>query len=385
MNKDFEANLLQTYAKYPLEITKGEGSFVFDEKGNKYLDFYGGHAVTILGHCPPIVQEAIERQVKEFIFYSNIVYSRPQVRLADLLVQDAPGDYQVFFMNSGAEANETALKISRKFTQKGHIISFRNSFHGRSAFASAVTGIDSYRNFQPNFDELTSFAEFGNMTSVQDCFRPGETAAVILEPIQSIGGARKSSRDFYEELGDFCKEKGILLITDEVQTGLGRTGGEFYFSKKVKLEPDMITLAKGIASGLPISAVLISEKIARTIKTGEYATTFGGGALVCAAGVATVSAILSKNFLDEVQNNADYLRGKLKQIKAVKSLHGEGFLVGLELVKEDPDLIKNCLQEGLIIGSSYQKNIFRLLPPINISRSEIDQGVDFLSKVINSN
>ena len=379
---DLEKNLLKTYAKYPLEISRGKGSYVFDEQGKRYLDLYGGHAVTILGHSPDKVQEAIKKQAEKLIFYSNIVYSSSQGKLADLLVREAPGDYQVFFLNSGAEANETALKIARKFKQKKHIISFKNSFHGRSAFASSATGIESYRNFQPNFDDLTSFAEFGDISSVEKCFLPGETAAVILEPVQSIGGARKASRKFYLELNEFCQQKNILLIVDEVQTGLGRTGGEFYFSKKIGLKPNLITLAKGIASGLPISAVLIEREIATTIKTGEYATTFGGGSLVCEAGIATISEILGDGFLTRVQKNSDYLREKLRLIDSVRSLYGEGFLVGVELSEANPDLIKKCLEKGLIIGSSYEKNIFRLLPPINISQEELDEGVEILRDLL---
>ena len=377
-----EKNLLKTYSKYPLKITKGKGSFVFDEKGKKYLDFYGGHAVTIIGHCPECVEKAIKKQLKKLIFYSNIVYNESQSNLADLLVREAPGKYKVFFANSGTEVNETALKIVRKFTQKKHIISFQNSFHGRSAVSSSATGIASYRNFEPNFDTYTSFAKFGDMDSVKNSFRENETAAVILEPIQSIGGAAIADKNFYKKLNSFCREKKICLIMDEVQTGLGRTGKEFYFSKKLEIKPNLITLAKGIASGLPISAVLVSDEISKTIKSGEYATTFGGGSLVCEAGIATVSEILSRGFLDQVQRNSDYLRKKLLEIKNIAFLHGEGFLVGMELEEENPNLVKKCLENALIIGSSYDKKIFRLLPPINLSREEIDIGVDILRKLI---
>jgi len=372
---------LNTYKKYPLELDRGVGSYVYSGE-KEYLDFYGGHAVAILGHCPKVVVDAVKSQVEKLIFYSNVVSTKPQEKLASLLVSACGGGYKVFFVNSGSEANETAIKIARKWADKKRIISFDGSFHGRGSVPCACTGIKSYRNFSPNFDNFTDFANFGNINSVENIYKKNETAAVILESIQSIFGAKMANADFYSDLRDFCSKNKILLIADEVQTGLGRTGDDFYFSEKMQMKADIITLAKGIASGLPISAVLIKNEIASAIGVGEYATTFGGAPLVCQAGVATVSEILKKGFLADVKIRADYLRNELIKIPNVAKIHGDGFLIGVELKKNIENLVLKVLEKRVIIGGSYCKNIYRLLPPINISKKEIDFGVGVLRSVI---
>jgi len=372
-------NLIQTYNQYPIELQGGKGSFIFDKNSKKYLDFYGGHAVCLLGHCPKTVVEAIKKQSKKLIFYSNIFSTQPAIKLANKLSSTLNYNYQVYFTNSGSEANETAIKIARKHTSKKQIISFKNSFHGRSISALAATGIKSYHQFNPNLNSYTKFATLGNMKSIKKLYNKN-TAAVICEPIQSIGGINMSDSKFYQKLSKFCQQKNILLIFDEVQTGLGRTG-KFWFSNTLNIKPDMITTAKGIASGLPLSAVMVKNNIANKIKKGEHATTFGGGPLVCAAGLATINQILKKGFLNQVRKKSGYIRKELKKIEAVQNIKGKGLLLGIELKKETPNLIKNCLEQGLIIGGSMQKNIYRIMPPLNCTYQEINLFIKIFKKI----
>lgn len=363
------SNLIQTYSKYPIKIVKGKGSYVWDDKGKKYLDFYGGHAVCIIGHCPKMVIKAINEQSEKLLFYSNIVETGPQEDLAKLL---CPKDYQVFLTNSGSEANEAALKIARRFTGKKEIISFKGSFHGRSISNISITGIDKYHKFLPDLTEFTKFATLGDMQSVAKCYNQN-TAAVILEPIQSIAGIKMANMKFYKELAKFCGKKKILLIFDEIQTGLGRTG-TFWFSEKLKIKPDIFTCAKGLASGLPIGGTIVKKSIAQTIKPDEHGTTFGGGPVQCAAGVATIKEI--KKILPKTSKKAKYLKSQLKKHPKIKKIHGEGLLIGIELNKPDDQLIKKCLKNGLIVGSSFDPKIFRLMPPININKKEIDEFIE---------
>jgi acetylornithine/N-succinyldiaminopimelate aminotransferase len=373
--------VIQTYSQYPIEIVKGSGSFVWDKEGKKYLDFYGGHAVSIVGHCPKKVVAAIKKQSSKLLFYSNIFHTKPAILLAEKLAKTlAPKKYQVYFTNSGSEANETAIKIARKFSNKKHIIAFKNSFHGRSITSLGVTGIDSYHQFSPNLDAYTSFAKLGDMESVKACLK-SDTAAIICEPIQSIGGIQMADKSFYKALEKFCKDNGVLLIFDEVQTGLGRTGA-FWFAQKIGVNPDIITCAKGIASGLPIACVLAKKSVSKTIKSGEYATTFGGGPVVCCAALATLDIILEEGFLESVKERSEHLKSGLLKLPNVADVFGAGFLIGVKLSEANDDLTKKCLEQGIIIGSSGAKNVFRLLPPITASKKEIDLFLSKFNKIL---
>jgi acetylornithine/succinyldiaminopimelate/putrescine aminotransferase len=363
--------LIQTYAQYPIEIVKGKGSYVWDSTGKKYLDFYGGHAVCLLGHCPPSIVKAIHDQSKKLLFYSNIFNTAPAILLAEKLAQTLkPKAYQVYFTNSGSEANEAALKMARKQTGKQHIISFKNAFHGRGMSALGVTGIDSYHQYQPNFDTYTTFATFGDMQSVKAAWK-SDTAAVICEPIQSMGGLNIAKPDFYRSLAKFCKEKKILLIFDEVQAGLGRTGS-FWFAPSVGVYPVILTTAKGIAGGLPLAAVLVEKSVSSKIKRGDHATTFGGGPVVCAAGIATVKTLLQKGFLKSVTEKEKRIRAALEAHSKIAAVRGKGLLLGIELKEPHETLVEDCLAAGLIMGSSSNKKVFRIMPPLNTTRKEID-------------
>lgn len=372
--------LINTYVKFPIQLIKGKGSFVWDSAGKKYLDFYGGHAVCLFGHSPKQIIEAMYKQAKHLIFYSNVFNTAPAIELAEQLALTLkPKPYQVYFANSGSEANETALKIARKHTGKKHIISFKNSFHGRGISSLGVTGIDSYHQYSPNIDTYTSFADLGDISSVKAAWKP-DTAAIICEPIQSIGGINMAKPEFYKTLAQFCTEKNMLLIFDEVQTGLGRTG-TFWFAQNVGVFPHIITTAKGIAGGLPLAAVLVKKRISLKIKVGDHATTFGGGPVVCSAGLATLKTILKRGFLLSVKDKEDYIRKKLTH-PLIASIKGKGLLLGIEFIEPMPDLVKKCLEEGLIIATSYDNKVFRIMPPLTVTKSEINLFTKLFFKVL---
>lgn len=283
----------------------------------------------------------------------------------------------MYFSNSGSEANEAAIKIARKHTGKTHIISFKNSFHGRSITNLAVTGLASYQQFKPDLNQFSSFANLGDMESVKKAYKK-DTAAIICEPIQSIGGLNMANKKFYQELASFCQQKSILLIFDEIQTGLKRTG-TFWFADTLNIKPDIITCAKGLASGLPIGATIVKEKIAKEIQNGEHGSTFGGGPLVCSAALATIKELQK---IKNIKEKSLYLKQELQKKPAIKKVHGQGLLLGIELKKENPTLINTCLKNGLIIGNSNNKKIFRIMPALNINNKEIQLFLDLFLKSI---
>lgn len=369
------------YKKYPITLVKGEGNHVWDDLGKQYLDLYGGHAVCVLGHGFPSVVEAITRQAQTLMFYSNIVHTTPSIELAEALVGTlAPEPYRVYFSNSGSEANEAAIKAARKLTGKKNILSFNGSFHGRAITTLAVTGIDSYHRYEPNLDEYTRFATLGDMDSVRAAY-DDDTAAVICESIQSIGGVHYAEPEFYQELERFCEEKGILLIFDEVQTGIGRTG-HFWAAQAFGVSPDIITSAKGIANGLPLSAVIFKQSVAAQLDLSDHATTFGGGPVPCAAGLAVVQTVHDEAFLKDVREKSELFQSKLRALPHVTSVRGQGFLLAFELEKTIPDLVTQLLENGLIIGGSAQENTYRLTPSLTITREEIDQAITILSAIL---
>lgn len=369
--------LLETYHYYPITLTHGKGSYVWDDTDKKYLDFYGGHAVCIAGHCPDQVVDAIKQQSEKLIFFSNIVHKESTEQLATMLAASYNNLYSVYLSNSGSEANEAALKIARKYTGKNHIISFKNSFHGRGITSLSVTGIESYHQFEPNLLEHTSFATFGDIESVKNCLKP-ETAAVICEPIQSIGGINIAPPSFFQELKKWCEEKNILLIFDEIQTGLHRTG-PFWYAQKVGIIPDIITSAKGIASGLPIGSTLVHEKIAGSIAVGEHACTFGGGPVVCSAAIETLKIIQSAH---NAEKNKDTIIQALKDNPHIQEIKGEGLLLGITTPFDGKELVKQALHNGLIIGTSKDNHTIRIMPPLTITDSEISEFAEKFSKSV---
>lgn len=370
-----------TYKKFPFVIERGEDVWVYTSEGERYLDLYGGHAVVSTGHSHPRIVKAIADQASRLIFYSNLVYNDARARAAKKLVEIAPADLsKAFFVNSGTEANENAMKIARMLTGRKKIISFEGGFHGRTPGSVSATGLAKYRENVSPLLEGHVFAEFGNIDSVNSLLDE-ETAAVILEPIQSMGGVRMAEPEFYQRLRERCDEANAMLIYDEVQTGMGRTG-EFFFAGQCGVVPDMVALAKGIASGVPMGAVLMTDAIAGEIKTGDLGTTFGGGPLACAALEATVDVIRDEGLLENVRDNSEYLFGELRKMLLVEEVRGLGYLVGIKFAGGSAKPVQQWLLDRKIItGLSDDPSVLRLLPPLTLKRAEIDLFLDEVSGI----
>ena len=372
---------LLTYEKFPLVINKGKGCYVWDENGDKYLDFYGGHAVALVGHCHPAVVKAVSKQMKKLIFYSNVVYNPQRAIAAKSLIELTKGKFaSVFFCNSGTEANETALKLAKKFTQKDEIISFIGSFHGRTIGSLSVTGFEKYHKDAGSLMPNVKFAQLGNIESVKKLIT-NNTAVVILEPIQSIAGINEAPFDFYIQLKQLCEEKGIVLIFDEVQTGLGRTGKMFY-GDHYKITPDIITLAKGIAGGLPAGAVLVSKKILTSVKLNDQGSTFGGGPVICAAIVATIQTIKQKKLVVNAHKMGQILIKEITKLPHVIKVHGKGMLLGIELDIPAKQAQTILLKEKIITGTSSNPQVLRIMPPLIITKNETLLFIKKLSLVL---
>ncbi|MFP5264233.1 MAG: aspartate aminotransferase family protein [Blastocatellia bacterium] len=370
-----------TYKKFPFVIERGRDVWVYTSAGDRYLDLYGGHAVVSTGHSHPRVVRALSEQAARLIFYSNLVYNDVRARAAKKLVEIAPTNLsKTFFVNSGTEANENAMKIARKLTGREKVISFEGGFHGRTPGSLSATALPKYREGIAPHLPGHLYAPFGSAEAVEGLIDQ-ETAAVILEPIQSMGGVRMGDPDFYRGLRRACDGAGAMLIYDEVQTGMGRTG-EFFFAGRHGVVPDMVTLAKGIASGVPMGAVLMTEAIASEIKTGDLGTTFGGGPLAAAALEATVDVIRDERLLENVRENSDYLFARLKEFDAVDEVRGLGYLVGIKFKAESAKPYQQGLLERRIItGLADDVSVLRLLPPLTLRRPEVDLFLDELSKL----
>ena len=372
---------LPTYEKFPLVINKGKGCYVWDEKGNKYLDFYGGHAVALVGHCHPAIVKAVSEQLKKLIFYSNVVYNPQRAVAAKLLVELSKGKFaSVFFCNSGTEANETALKLAKKFTKKDGIISFIGSFHGRTIGSLSITGFEKYHKDIGSLMPNVKFAQLGNIESVKKLVT-NNTATIILEPIQSIAGINEAPSDFYIQLKQLCEEKGIVLIFDEVQTGLGRTGKMFY-GEHYKITPDIITLAKGIAGGLPAGAVLVSKKVLTSVKLNDHGSTFGGSPVICEAIIATIQIIKQKKLVGNAHKMGQILIKEITKLPHIIKVHGKGMLLGIELDIPAKLVQTILLKEKIITGTSANSKILRLMPPLIITEQDTQLFINKLKIVL---
>ncbi|HEY9231454.1 MAG TPA: acetylornithine transaminase [Blastocatellia bacterium] len=361
-----------TYKKFPFVVERGEDVWVYTSTGERYLDLYGGHAVVSTGHSHPRLVRAISEQAARLIFYSNLVYNDTRARAARKLVDIAhPLHRKVFFCNSGTEANENAIKIARKLTGRDKVISFDGGFHGRTPGSLAATGLPKYREGTSPMLSGHVYAPFDDIAAIESLIDE-QTAAVILEPIQSMGGARMAQPEFYRALRELCDRADAMLIYDEVQTGMGRTG-EYFFAGRYDVVPDLVTLAKGIASGVPMGAVLMTEEIAAEIKFSDLGTTFGGGPLACAALEATIDVIRDERLLDNVRANSEYLYNELGKLPQVAELRGLGYLVGIRFTSESARPYQQALLERKIItGLADDASVLRLLPPLTLKRAEID-------------
>ncbi len=372
------------YSKFPLVLERGKGTRVWDAHGNEYLDFFPGWAVSGIGHCHRRVTEAVKRQVERLMHVSNNYYHEGQGILAEEIIRHSfPG--KVFFSNSGAEANEAAFKLARKHGNpaKYEIISMERSFHGRTLAALAATGQKKHQEgFQP-IPEGFVHVPFNDLEALQKAISP-RTAAIILEPIQGEGGVRVVDAHYLSAVRRICNEKKILLIFDEVQTGMGRTGKMFCF-KNFGIEPDMMTLAKSLGGGFPIGALVVKKDIADTLQPGMHATTFGGSPLACAAALAVFEAIEKEKLLANAVITGSYLFRRLQELKKkfgiIREVRGMALMAGVELTVEGKNIYEECLKKKLLINCT-QGNVLRLMPPLVVREKEIDHAVAILDGVL---
>jgi len=370
-----------TYKKMAISVERGLGSWVWTSEGEKFLDLYGGHAVCATGHSHPHVVKAIKEQADKVLFYSNLVYSEVRGRAAEKLASLAPKSLsKVFFCNSGTEANENAMRMARLATGREKVISFSGGFHGRTADSISATFLGKYRDIgKPNVPNHVE-AEFGNIESVRSVIDDA-TAGIILEPIQSMAGVREAPSQFFRELRDLCDEFGTALIFDEVQTGIGRTGNWFFAGSELagNVEPDIITLAKSLGSGVPVGACLVSGNIASKIKENDLGTTFGGGMIAMAATLATLEAIENDAMIDNATMAELQLRDSISKADGIAAVRGKGCLLGIEFEEACGPLHKRLLENRIITGTSSDPKVLRLLPPLSVTSDEISQFVQVLN------
>ena len=370
--------LLPTYEKFPFVLARGEGCWVWDEAGNKYLDLYGGHAVAAIGHSPEEVSAALTRQSRTLLFYSNLVYNRARAEAAKALV-DFCGENgsQVFFCNSGAEANENALRIARSVTSRAKVVAAEGGFHGRTAAAIAATGY-KYRKNLPGLGSDIVHVPFMDLAAADKALEGA--AAFLLEPIQSVQGCTTATNEYLQGLQKLCGKHGALLIFDEVQTGLGRVGApsaRHLFGAR----PHMQTFAKALASGVPAGAVLVAPEIAAKVKPGELGSTFGGGPLACAAISATLGAITRLKLWDNAAKMEDLIRTTFN-MPGITAIRGKGLLLGLVLDRPSKDARKALLAKRILVGGADDPNVIRLLPPLTVGPAELGMLRDALAEAL---
>jgi acetylornithine/succinyldiaminopimelate/putrescine aminotransferase len=372
-----------TYKKMPVALERGQGVWVYTSDGEKYLDLYGGHAVAATGHCHPHVVVAIREQSEKLLFYSNLVYSEIRAQAAEKLVSIAPPSLtKAFFCNSGTEANENAMRMARMATGREKIVTFTGGFHGRTADAISATFLGKYRELgRPNVPGHIE-AAFGDIESVR-AVADETVAAIMLEPIQSMAGVRMAEPEFYLALRELCDERGIVLIYDEVQTGIGRTGEWFFAGSEAGgcVVPDIITLAKALGSGVPVGACLVTAAIATPINNNDLGTTFGGGMLAMAAMKATLEAIEADGMMQNVSEVEQHLRTRLAEISQVTKVSGRGFLLGIEFAMPAAPIHQGLLDRRIITGTASDPRVLRLLPPLCLKNTEADEFVDALKTI----
>lgn len=387
--EDSQRYLFNTYNRFSVVLVKGRGAKVWDSDGKEYLDFLGGVAVNILGHCHPKIVVAIQKQAQRLIHVSNFYHIEPQIKLAKILVKKSFAD-KVFFCNSGTEANEAAIKLARKYSKisfgdnRYEIISTLNSFHGRTFGSLTATGQDK---FQKGFEPLLpgfKYIPFNDIEALKSSISQ-QTCAVLLEPIQGEGGVRLPSEDYLKNVREICDENNLLLILDEVQTGMGRTG-KLFAHEHYGIKPDIMTLAKGLGGGAPIGALLATEKVASAFEPGNHAATFGGNPLVCASAIATLDVILEDGYLlNYCVKIGEYFKEQLLKLKEnypliIKDVRGKGLMLGIELEREGTPYVKACLERGFLINCTAG-NVLRFTPPLIIKEEEIDKLIVTLKEV----
>jgi len=372
--------VMQSYSRIPLVIDKGKGVRVWDKEGREYLDFISGIGVNAIGHCHPEILRALTHQAKRLLHCSNLYYIEPQANLARALCEVSFAD-KVFFSNSGAEANEAAIKLARRWGKgkRYEIITMKESFHGRTLTTLRATAQTKYQKGFGPFPPGFKYSPFNDLERLKESISE-KTCAIMLEPIQGEGGIRMASEDFMEGAWEICRGKRILLILDEIQCGLGRTGKMFAY-QHYGIEPDIMTLAKPLAGGLPMGATLAKEEVASLFKPGDHASTFGGNPLVSSAALAFLKVMEEENLVKKTEEIGEYFGKKLKELKAkysfIKEIRGKGLMRGIELEFEGKGVVEKCRYQGLLINCTAKK-VLRFLPPLTVKEEEIDQAVDIL-------
>lgn len=374
--------LFPTYSRFPVTIAEAEGVTVKDTEGKSYLDFGSGIGVCNLGHRHPIVQTAVEEQLQKYWHVSNLYHVPLQEEVGQLLIDHTVGDY-VFFCNSGAEANEAAIKLARKATGKTKIITFKQSFHGRTYATMSATGQQKIQQgFGPLLETFT-YVPYNDLAAFQQALDEN-TAAVMLEVIQGEGGVVVSDPEFLQAVAELCEENDVLLMIDEIQTGIGRTGKAFAY-EHYGISPDVITLAKGLGNGLPVGAMIAKGKYRDVFGPGSHGTTFGGNPLAMAAAKAVLQTVLQHEFLTSVEEKGEYLLQQLNETigthPKVKEIRGKGFMIGIVYEDEVANLINQLIERGLFTLSAGA-NVIRLLPPLIATKEDIDQAVSLIADVL---
>jgi acetylornithine/N-succinyldiaminopimelate aminotransferase len=382
----FNQYVIGNYGRLPRVITRGEGNYLYDLDGNKILDFFPGWAVSGIGHCHPKVVEAIRKQAGELLHIDNTFYTLQQGKLAQLLSDRAFGG-KCFFCNSGAEANEAALKLARKHTpkEKYKYITAQHSFHGRTFGAVTATGQPKYHEgFMPLLAGF-EYVPFNDIDALTKAFTE-EVCGVLIEPIQGEGGVNEATPEYMQTIRDLCDEHGAMMILDEVQTGMGRTGRWFGY-QHYDIVPDIITMAKTLGGGAAIGAMMARPEIAASLVPGTHASTFGGNPLACAAAIATIEAIEEEKLIDNAIKMGQYAVEKLMELKQkypiISSLRGKGLMIGVQLTCPGADIVSKCLEKRLRINCT-QGNVLRFMPSMTISKEEIDQAIGILREVLES-
>ncbi len=380
----FNKYVIANYGRLPRVIVKGEGCYMYDSEGNKILDMFPGWAVSAIGHCHPKVVDALRKQAGELLHIDNTFYSEQQGELAKLLSERAFGG-KCFFCNSGAEANEAALKLARLHTsqEKYKFITAEGSFHGRTfATVSATAQPKYHEGFLPLLPGFV-YIPFNDISALESAFSD-EVAAVLVEPIQGEGGINVATAEFLQAIRRLCDQNGAVMILDEVQTGLGRTGKWFGY-QHFDVEPDIITMAKALGGGVAIGAMMAKGEIAASLVPGKHASTFGGNCLACAAGVAVIEAIEQENLLQNASELGQYIKDKLEQLKQkhsiIESIRGIGLMIGVQLTGPGSEIVNKCLEKGLRINCTHN-TVLRFMPPMIATKEQIDQAIEILDSVL---
>ncbi len=382
--------IFQTYGRFPLTLVRGEGCRVWDENGKEYLDFVGGIAVCALGHSSTLITKVLEEQSKALVHVSNLYYTVPQVKLARLLVENSFAD-RVFFCNSGAEANEAAIKLARRFSnekfgnERHVIISMEGSFHGRTMATLSATGQDKIKKGYNPLLEGFRFVPFNDLPALERAMDKS-VCAVILEPVQGEGGVICPREGYLQGVRKICNEKDIILIFDEVQVGMGRTG-RLFAHEHFGVTPDIMTLAKALGNGLPIGAMLSKEYLSGAFSPGSHASTFGGTPLVTAVAGAVSRSLLYEGWIDNSRNMGEYFKKRLLVLKdrhaVIKEVRGIGLIIGMELDREGAGIVNACIEKGFLINCTHE-NVLRFVPPLIVGKNEIDLLVKALDDVLSN-